>query len=95
MTPLHINILMHYYVCGYDGGYHTCTNGHRSAGSPAALEYHTELVEMELISLAPFKLTDRGQAYILALLAMPLPVKVVSRPVWEVKHTFGVESFDN
>lgn len=91
MTPLEIEILLHYYTT--PGDYR---NGNFSA--PAVPEALTKLTHMDepLLTYDPnktprYEITDRGSAYIQALTQVPLPMKAWVLPGCEkiIQVDFG------
>ena len=74
MTPLEIEIILHYYT--RPGDYR---NGDFSAPAVKnAIDWfcQTGMLELKEISTkGDYDLTDRGQAYVDALMALPLPEK--------------------
>ena len=76
MTPFELDILLHYYSIAED---HPVVNRKppiwpetRKAFLDEGL---MELVPMGEVRWATYRLTERGQAYIKAILEVPLPVK--------------------
>lgn len=74
MTPLHIQLMLHYYAVAEP----YAKNDLEHATSRAVSDYTKELLEYGLIvkDVGPsgFKSTDRGNAYVQMLCNLPLPV---------------------
>ena len=87
MTPLHVQILLHYQ--GRPTPYSAENRDHQLA--PATVEYHADLVRDGLLDRladpneygCSFLITDRGRALVTAICNTPLPQLV---KVWVVRH---------
>jgi hypothetical protein len=76
MTPLQIRMMLHYYAISAP----YAVDNPQHADSLAVREQRQRLINDELIepdetSGSGFRATDRGDAYVEALCAMPLPIK--------------------
>lgn len=76
MTPLQIQMMLHYYARPSPYAAHEPEH----ASSQAVAQQRLRLLSDELLYVDPtsgagYALTDRGRAYISALTAMPLPIK--------------------
>lgn len=69
LCPLQVEILMHYYA----------TLGSYPGSSKMAKDYLGEFINRGILdsTSAPFKLTDKGRAWVEAILCTPCP-----KPVW-------------
>lgn len=87
MTPLHWQMLLHYYAIAEPYAAHD--PGH--ANSLAVKDYTDELLESDLIRHDPssgsgYRTTDRGEAMVDHIVNLPLPEKVWRMPCSVPRH---------
>lgn len=72
MTPFHLEILLHYFSSG----------GDFPRQGPVLDDCRSELIEWGLLTEFPYKVTDKGDAWLHKVLYTPMPTQ---KWVWEVE----------